>query len=483
MTQINKAFSDLSKTPFSESNAVAVLFLRRWRQLCKTYLPVKPHENFWRFSRADKPQEPMQGWKLHISATILEACDLFERVAPFLISRDVLFKAPESLNDLSEINCGLKHGYRQVGKFITVYPSTEKEAVKLARELHELTKEFIPVSVPFDEQYLPHSSVFYRYGAFVQVRKKDENGKTVSVIKNLSGDLVAEDYYQAVPEWLSDPFRDKTKKIAETAEPSENPLMTTYKVFRAITQRGKGGTYQALDFSANPPRFCIVKEGRRYGEVFWSGQDGYNLVENEFNVLSALGKMCEGVPKVFSSFETDGNFYLAMEYVEGKNLHALMKPRRRRFSIKQIVRWAIEIAKIIAEIHQAGWIWNDCKPANLIVTPGKKLRPIDFENAYPINESALFDWKTNAYSKSANNHFSAKSDDFYAFGVVIYYLLTGRLYQLDTPIAIKKLRPKVSKQLQEIVENLLYDSSDIKLEALEIRQKLETVLDTMTASA
>ena len=190
--------------------------------------------------------------------------------------------------------------------------------------------------------------------------------------------------------------------------------MTTYKVCWAITQRGKGGAYQAIDLSVNPPRFCVVKEGRRHGEVYWNGQDGYRLLKNEFDVLTALGKIYKDVPQVFSSFEADGNFYLAMEHVEGQSLYDLMKTRRRRFSVKQVLGLAIEIAKIIAEIHRAGWIWNDCKPANLIVTSGKSLRPIDFEGSYPINQAAPFDWRTEGFSKSEKNQAAGKSQDLYA---------------------------------------------------------------------
>ena len=50
------------------------------------------------------------------------------------------------------------------------------EAVEFARELHELTREFISIHVPFDEQYLPESSVFYRYGDFEQIEMTNENG-------------------------------------------------------------------------------------------------------------------------------------------------------------------------------------------------------------------------------------------------------------------------------------------------------------------
>lgn len=476
MVQRTKDFLDVSERANLNAETNATELSVRWQKLCDVYLPFRADSTFWRFSRVSKPQETLQGWKLHISATVLEACDLFERVAPFLTNKSLRFKAPGSLSELVKLNSGLDYGYWQVGKFLTVYPSTEIEVVELARELHDLTQEFISIAVPFDNRYLPDSSVFYRYGAFEEIEMTNEDGLTVPAIKNLSGELVYDDRLQAVPEWLNDPF-PKSQIVEKDVE---TPLMTTYRIFRAITQRGKGGTYQALDFSANPPRFCIVKEGRRHGEVSWNGQDGYQLAKNEQNVLKKLGETYKGVPQYFSSFEAFGNFYLVMEYVEGKSLNDLMKFRRRRFSVKKVILYAVEIAEIMQKIHKAGWIWNDCKPANLIVASDKSLRPIDFEGAYPINQASRFNWRSYAFSKPKKNQSSSEADDLYALGAVIYFLLTGKFYDSNAPLEIEKLRRNVPEQLQTIIKNLLENSdSDKNLTASEVRQKLPKILDSI----
>lgn len=465
---MNKRFLDLSEEADLKADAKANQLCRCWHLLCEKYLPVEIEDSIWRHSRVGKPQEPLQGWKLHISATILEACDLFERVAPFLSAADVAFKAPKTLDELSKLNCGLQYGYHQVGKFITVYPASEKQAVKLARKLHDLTKDFFAISVPFDEPYLPDSSVFYRYGAFLQIEIADENGKKFLAIKNLADEFVLDDRFRAVPEWLANPFQNNGQTANKTF--AGTPLGTTHRIFQAMMQRGKGGTYSAVDFSQNVPRMCVVKEGRRNGEIGWNGQDGYFLVQNEFEVLKVLKEKYDAVPQVFESFEIFGNFYFAMEYVEGKSLYEIMKPRRRRFSIKEVLEFAVKIAKILEKIHQAGWVWNDCKPSNLIVTNDKSLRPVDFEGAYPMSSSAPFDWNTPAFSKSSENlkKSSGKSNDFYALGAVIYFLLTGRLYDDGNSIAIAKLRRNVPKKFIEITEKLLSDSSVTAISEAEI---------------
>jgi len=452
----------------------------RWQLLCDIYLPLKATGTFWRLSRPTKPREPSQGWKLHISATILEACDLFERVAPFLTSRDVRFKAPGSLADLINLNSGLKYGFWQVGKFLTVYPSTDAEAVGLARELHELTREFTPVAVPFDKRFLPGSSVFYRYGAFERVEMKNADGAILPAVRNLSGELVYDDCLKAVPEWLGDPFSKPAESAERDSTDEVTPLVTTYKVFSAVRQRGKGGTYRALDLSAAPPRFCIVKEGRRHGEVFWNGQDGFQLVCHEARVLGHLGKIYAGAPQFISSFEAHGNFYLVMEFVEGASLSSLMKRRRRRFSVRRILAFGAEIARIIEEIHRAGWVWNDCKPSNLIVTKDRRLRPIDFEGAYPIGQSAPFNWKSRRFSKPGKERPSSATDDLYALGAVLYFLLTGKFYDPGAPAAIGKFRRRVPRRLEKIISGLL-NAHDLKENpaASEIRRQFEKELNLL----
>src|SRR4051812_30895414 len=90
---------------------------KRWRSLCDVYLPVAHPGEIWRLSRRPTESDPTQGWKLHISATILTACDVLDIAGPILRRWGSLYKAPESLLELRRINTGLYYGYSQVGKF------------------------------------------------------------------------------------------------------------------------------------------------------------------------------------------------------------------------------------------------------------------------------------------------------------------------------------------------------------------------------
>ncbi len=408
----------------------------------------------WRLSRHGRTDEPTQGWKLHVSATVIDACDVLQIIAPVLDLQDVQYKAPSSLDELLKINSGLHYGYHQVGKFITIYPRDNSLAVSLAEELHDLTKTFAKVSVPFDKQYCPRSAIFYRYGAFSRMESRNTDGRKVLLINDSNGNGVADDRLAVKPDWITDIFPPKDASVDNSF--AGTPLGTNYLIYGAIKQRGKGGTYRAVDLTEKRPRLCIVKEGRRHGEVAWNGQDGYELAKNEFYVLNELRQKYDDVPTVRDCFEVYGNFYFVMEYIDGASLKHLMDSRRRRYKIEEILQSAVAIANIIKNIHNAGWIWNDCKPANLIITKDKKLRPVDFEGAYPIHTRRPFEWRTKAFSGPAFNGTEGTYSDLYSLGAVLYFLITGQLVNSERFVSIAKLRRNVPSDLVTVVESLLF---------------------------
>src|SRR5207244_8007437 len=175
-------------------------------QLCDRYLPVVSDDSIWRFSRNSSVDDPDQGWKLHLSATILSANDLFRQVAPFLTRNQILFKAPKRIDELSKINSGLQYGFSQVGKFVTVYPSDEAHAVTFATKLHKLTSGFPSPTVPYDMRYKRNGCVHYRYGAFGSTMIR-QGRRTISAVRMPDGTLVPDRREPgfAVPSSFDDP--------------------------------------------------------------------------------------------------------------------------------------------------------------------------------------------------------------------------------------------------------------------------------------
>lgn len=145
----------------------STLLEAEWQKLCALYLPLSQIGSIWRYHGGRTACRPERGWKLHISATVLNAVRVLQKVAPVLVDHGVQFKAPSSLKYVMTLNSGLDGGYSQVGKIFTVYPETPEQAVRLARKLHKLTLRMPAPEVPFDLKYRRSSNVYYRFGAFL----------------------------------------------------------------------------------------------------------------------------------------------------------------------------------------------------------------------------------------------------------------------------------------------------------------------------
>lgn len=456
----------------------------RWAELCERHLPVEVRGSIWRYSRGALPGDPGQGWKLHVAATVLTAARVMRAVAPLLSRRGVLYKAPASLYELSKLNSGVFYGYSQVGKFLTIYPRSDGEAVRLARELHRLTLGVAAPAVPFDRKYRAGGCVYYRYGAFTGVEVEGDDGERSYAVRDPSGNLVPDRRDAAAPPaWVADPFLPRRPRAESTPPPT--PLSTTFKAFRALKQRGRGGVYQALDLGAKPPRLCVLKEGRRDGEVDWDGRDGVWRVRHERRVLAALRGAGVDVPRVYSSFRAGENFYIAVEFIEGESLEGWLRRRRRRLSVAAALTRGAELARLVARIHAAGWVWRDCKPGNLLITEGGRMRPLDFEGACPVGSPDPLPWGTTCYvPPELWDDFRGQSrapEDLYALGAVVYLLLAGRPPDGPTPVPIDKVRKGVPEGALEVLGELLGPDPARRPGAAEAARRLEEAAAEMTS--
>ena len=449
-----------------------------WLDLCKRYLPVVRENSLWRFSRESGPEDPEQGWKLHLSATILDAIELLKKEGPELSRRGVLFKAPASLREVDRLNSGIYYGYSQVGKVLTVYPRNTTEAVELAKLLNRLTYGIKAPSVPFDRRYSARGTVFYRYGAFTSLEINEPGRKTKFAIKDPAGNFVEDNRQsEAKPEWISDPFVQRRRTIRTKSEVT--PLQTTFKAFRALSQRGKGGVYQALDFSVDPARLCVIKQGRRNGETTWDGRDGYSRVNHEGKVLALLNRQGLDVPKVYSAFKLWGAQYLVTEFIHGEDLERWLLAKERRASLSVALRLCVQISDLLSRLHSLGWVWRDCKPRNLILQKNRTLRPIDFEGACLIDKPDPLPFGTTSYLPPEwNEPFRGQSrlpEDLYALGSVMYLIVAGCPPDAEKALPIQEMRRDLPPDLIALINQLLSSNPQARPAASEVTHRLNNL--------
>lgn len=444
-----------------------------WAADSSHLLPFLCAGTVWRSNRPPLPTDPGQGWKLHISATIFSARNILTRISPLLAEEDVLFKAPITLTELMKINSGIYYGYHQVGKIFTIYPESAEQAVYLAEQLHRLTLPYHQApNIPYDEKYETQSCIYFRYGSNRLVIDKIHN-TTGSFIENAEGQLIPDLRDSSLPEDQHNPFH---KNFENKERAANTPLKSKFKALKALSQRGKSGVFMALDFSREKPRLCLLKEGRRYGEVEWDGRDGFWRVEHEREVLEQLSAAGVQVPKVYDAFQAESNFYLVTEYLKGTNFLVFLNVRKRKLPFSSALRYGRQIANYIAQIHSAGWIWRDCKPANLIMYKNR-LRPVDFEGACRAAQPDVLPWGTFTFMspewQQKSTAAAAFSDDLYSLGVSLYFLFAGTMPGEATHSVEVTKNIKRSPQLFKLIFELLSPEPRKRPAAKEVTQRLK----------
>ena len=133
--------------------------------------------------------------------------------------------------------------------------------------------------------------------------------------------------------------------------------------------------------------------------------------------------------------------FIAMEYIEGKNLKMLLG-EKTRFPYDQVSEIVAEVAEALDYAHRKGIIHRDVKPANIIITTDGKVKITDFG----IAKIASSNLTTTGQFLGTPNYMSPEQvsgspvdgrSDLFSLGVVLYELLTSRKpFQGDNLTAI-----------------------------------------------
>ncbi|MET0306545.1 MAG: lanthionine synthetase LanC family protein [Solirubrobacterales bacterium] len=332
---------------------------------------------------------PSQGWKVHVSATPWSAVPVLERALPVILEAGVSCKVVNTRLRLLLLNNG-RYGPPQAGKFITLYPSDEDQAVRIALALHEATDGLPGPRIATDRPLRPRSLVHYRYGVFSSPSARSNGGGSeipdaLGGLRDGAGRLLPDRReldFVPPPPGVSDPFEARGAYVREVAR--KPPLGGRYLIADVLATSACGGVYQAVDVGSSPPRACVLKEYWRDAGGDFEGRlaPAWGMAEADLLARHAGDPY---FPEYLGRFELDGNLFVALEYFEGRSLAAEIENRQHRaagFSPAEIVRVGIECARALAHFHEIGLVYRDCSPANLIGTPSGGYRLVDFGIAH-----------------------------------------------------------------------------------------------------
>ena len=228
-----------------------------------------------------------------------------------------------------------------------------------------------------------------------------------------------------------------------------------YKITKLIKTGGMGAVYLGSDDKSK--KKIAIKE------LFVNplkDRDKYFITrfQRETSLLSEL--VHPGLPRVTDYFHYESNYFIIMDYVEGKDLENILKERGNPgLPEDEVITWGIEICSILTYLHSRTppVIYRDIKPANIIIREAdKKAILIDFGLARPVTDG-MSGGKTAigtvGYSppEQYNGRLKAESD-IYALGATMHHLLTGRFPDIPFRFSpLRKINPQISGYVEAVI--------------------------------
>jgi eukaryotic-like serine/threonine-protein kinase len=216
---------------------------------------------------------------------------------------------------------------------------------------------------------------------------------------------------------------------------------------------------------------------------------------------AAAGISNSGIVTVFDAGADGPTRYIVMEYVEGRDLAAILRDERP-LAPPRAVRIAEQVAGTLAAAHAAGIIHRDIKPGNIMVTPDGQVKVLDFGIARTtdgVNLTQTASVLGTAPYMSPEQAMGQPADarsDIYSLGCVLYEMLTGKPpFMGDLPAAVlhqhvrvapkppRALNPNVPPALDALVLEMLAKSPEDRPQtAAEVRDRLAALATATEAT-
>ena len=211
----------------------------------------------------------------------------------------------------------------------------------------------------------------------------------------------------------------------------------SYEILSPLGKGGMGEVWRARDQKLG--REVAIKT---LPEEFAKDEERLARFEREAKLLASLNH--PNIAAIYGLEEHEGTRFLVLELVEGDTLAERLK--RGAIPVEESLTLALQIAEALEAAHEKGVIHRDLKPLNIKVTPEGKIKVLDFGLAKAfmgdgadanLSQSPTLSMAatqqgvilgTAAYMspEQARGQEVDKRADVWAFGVVLFEMLTGR---------------------------------------------------------
>ncbi|HVC45203.1 MAG TPA: serine/threonine-protein kinase [Candidatus Binataceae bacterium] len=236
-----------------------------------------------------------------------------------------------------------------------------------------------------------------------------------------------------------------------------------YRLTELIARSGMASIFKAVDELNGATVAIKIPYSQFESDVVF-----YSRFQREEEVVRRLEH--PNVIKVYTP-RRKSRMYIAMEYVEGVSLRALMRDKRP-LPIDEALDYARQICAALVYLHSNQVVHRDLKPENVLVTDGGRLKIMDFgialdETARRLTWSGLSSTIGTPDYMAPEQVSGKRGDartDIYALGTMLYEMLTAELpyaaenvYNMmraktsEDPQRPTHYRPDLDPRLEEIV--------------------------------
>src|SRR6266851_8580734 len=278
-----------------------------------------------------------------------------------------------------------------------------------------------------------------------------------------------------------------------------------YRILEKIGAGGQGTVYKATDTKLG--RSVVIKV---LPPELTAKEANLKRFEREARLASSLDH-----PNICTIFDLDvveGVHFIAMQYVEGRNVRQLVSGRP--LELKTTLLIALQVAEALAAAHSRGIVHRDIKSGNVMVTPSGQVKVLDFGLAKLLDEQEAattgihrteltevgvpYGTATYAAPEQARGDRVDARADIFSTGVLLYEMLTGTwpfrgkttidvrhavLYDAAKPLA--ELRKEaLPTSLQQILDRCLAKEPRNRYQKMEdFRDDLRSVLQEISSGA
>jgi CHASE2 domain-containing sensor protein/predicted Ser/Thr protein kinase len=220
----------------------------------------------------------------------------------------------------------------------------------------------------------------------------------------------------------------KEAQIISVLESSERRMIGRYKILGELGKGSMGLVFKAQDPKIN--RLVAIKT------IHFSDEFDEDLIreikDRFFREAEIAGQLSHPSIVTIHDVGDDGDLtYMAMEYLEGKDLDKFVK-KESLLPFRKVLSVVTEIANALDFAHKANVIHRDIKPANVMLLNNGHVKVTDFGIAKAISSSRT---KTGVILGTPNymspeQIMGQKIDyrsDIFSLGVVFFQLITGEL--------------------------------------------------------